>query len=382
MNYIANLTGVLQKNPRSADRRIVSAELLTIVESGPGSSPRPCWVATYLEQAISEFPEDAKISGAIRKLAAEYPEDFFLAAAKLLKDGATSPALRMVAGAMLRDNSFFVRLTNPARRSCDNAVRLFRTLLSVDPTLDFRLARLLPGRSGGNPDGVLTGGHAVRALDILDKTSTGPRLLSVLGRLHHCDDGRLSAKAALVVGKHRDNPDWTAKQLLRDDPRLRANAIEAFWGARSEAAVRILEGCAESASHRVAGNALVGLHLAGRPGVAEKVLAMSRSGEPGRRAAAAWVMRRIGSPGFVARLAELMRDESPGVRSMAIRAMVEIGRVDIGRVDIGRVQAAPEPEVPAETVAEERTETAPETTARKPVRRVWDFSILKLDQTR
>jgi len=40
-------------------------------------------------------------------------------------------------------------------------------------------------------------------------------------------------------------------------------------------------------------------------------------------------------------------------------------------VDIGRVQAAPEPEMPAETVAEG-----------KPVRRVWDFSILKLDQTR
>jgi hypothetical protein len=302
--------------------------LPTARESRPDVIPDQQWVTAYLGQAIAGFQSDLQTPRQLQHLARQYPDLFFAAAAKHLESDADSPAHRFLAALLLRQESLLDRLANPARGSCESAVLLFRRLLSVDPTLDFRLARMLPGRNDSISGKALSGGHAARAMDILDQTSQGQRLMSALGHLPNSSDARIAAKAALFVGRRMNNPAWTAKQLCREDQRLRANAVEASWGAKSEAAIRLLEDCAGDTSNRVVGNALIGLHLAECPDVAERALAVSRSEQPGLRATAAWAMGKIGSPAFIDRLTTLLRDEHPEVRSTAIRSLVEIRRAE------------------------------------------------------
>jgi hypothetical protein len=295
---------------------------------------------------MAYYNSDPQTPLLLRRLASEYPDLFFTAAAKYLQSEVESQAYRFLAALLVRQESFFERLANPGRCPCESAVQLFKRLLAVDPFLDFKLARMLPGRNDANPDRVLTGGHAVRAIDILDQTSTGQRLLPVIGHLPNSADARIAAKATLFVGRRVNNPAWIAKQMLSEDDRLRANAVEGAWGTTSDDAIRILKSCVEDANNRVAGNALIGLHRAGCPGVAEHALAMSESKEPGRRSTAAWAMGKIGSPAFIDRLTALLRDQHPNVRSTAIRSLVAIGH-ESKRLDATAAMEKPvEPEVP------------------------------------
>jgi hypothetical protein len=296
--------------------------------SQSAQAPDQEMVTAFLESAMADFEQNPKSVRLLRYLTTEYSDLFFTAASKCLQSEIEYKAFRFLAALLIRQASFFEWLTNPARCPIASAVDLFKRLLEFDPTLDFKLARMLPGRNDSTPDKVLAGTHGERAIDILDQTSAGQRLLSVLGHLPNSTDTRIASKAALFVGRRVNNPAWTAKQLFSEDPRLRANAIEAAWGAKSEATIRIFEECAEDENDRVAGNAVIGLHLAGCKDVPERVLAMCGSERPGRRSTMAWVMGKTGCRGFIDCLTALLRDKNALVRSTAIRALAEIRRAE------------------------------------------------------
>jgi hypothetical protein len=302
----------------------------------PGIVPDRRWVSVYLEQAVAHFHSDPKTPQLLRSLAKEYPELFFAEASKRVEEDADSPARKLLAALLLRQESLLERVTNPSH-SCARAIRLFKGLMTADPTLDFKLGRMLPGRDGETGEHVLSGKHAARAIEILDQTSPGQRLMSVIGHLPNCPDSHISSKAALFVGHRVNNPAWLAKQLDRKDPRwkdprIRANVVESAWGTKSEGAVKILEECVLDPNNRVAGNALIGLHLAGCPDTVDTALEMSRSTDPGRRSTAAWAMGKMGSAKFLSRMTELLRDENSKVRSTAVRSLAEIGRAEAARL--------------------------------------------------
>jgi HEAT repeats len=296
-----------------------------------GIVPDRQWVSVYLEQAVAHFHSEPKTPQLLRCLAKEYPELFFAEASKRVEDDADSPARKLLAALLLRQESLLERVTNPSQ-SCARAIRLFKGLMTADPTLDFKLGRMLPGRDGETGEHLLSGKHAARAIEILDQASPGQRLMSVIGHLPNCADSHISSKAALFVGHRVNNPAWLAKQLDRKDPRIRANVVESTWGTKSEVAVRILEECVLDSSNRVAGNALIGLHMAGCSDTVDKALEMSRSTDPGRRSTAAWAMGKMGSAKFLSRMTELLRDENPKVRSTAVRSLAEIGRAETVRL--------------------------------------------------
>jgi HEAT repeats len=297
----------------------------------PEMVPDRQWLSVYLEQAVAQFNSDPKTPQLLRCLAKEYPELFFAEASKRVEEDADSPARKLLAALLLRQESLLERVTNPSH-SCARAIRLFKGLMTADPTLDFKLGRMLPGRDGETGEHLLSGKHAARAIEILDHASPGQRLMSVIGHLPNSADSHISSKAALFVGHRVNNPAWLAKQLDRKDHRIRANVVESTWGTKSEVAVRILEECVLDPSNRVAGNALIGLHLAGCPDTVDRALEMSRSADPGRRSTAAWAMGKMGSAKFLTRMTELLRDENSKVRSSAVRSLAEIGRAEAVRL--------------------------------------------------
>jgi len=346
----------------------------------PGAGPDLQAIRTYIEKGLAVYGVDPRAARFLQRLASHYPDLFFTEAVRYLESNTDPRAERALAGLLIRQESFFARLTNPSGRSLESAVRLFRCLLRADPMLDLKLARMLSGRNDVDPDNVLTKENAARAIDILEQTSRGPRLFSVLGHLTTSADAKISAKAALFVGRRMDNPNWTAKQLLSENDRVRANALEAFWGSASHASLRILRECVSDGNNRVAGNALVGLHVAGHPGAEEVAISMSFAEDPGRRATAAWAMGRIGMPTFTRRLLELLGDESPNVRSAASKALARIESIEkplLNSTAADSIEIEESPEIPVSSVVDVGVEIDSSQASPEPLD---DTSILKLNR--
>jgi hypothetical protein len=332
----------------------------------PGSDcPDQAWMSEQVRQAVAEFDSDPKLRHVLRNLARDYPQLFLTAALSHLESGAQSSADGFLAAQVLRQDSVFERLTDPVRYTWERAIRIFRRLQDFDPTVDFRLARMLPGRSESGSGCVLNSKHAARAIDILERISQGQRLLSVLGHLPNYPDPQISAKAALFISRRTNNQAWMEKQMVREDPRVRANALEGAWGSQSATSRRFLKECLGDPNNRVAGNALIGLHMAGCPEIVELAVEMSKSEDPARRSTAAWAMGKIRVAEFIPRLTALLRDESAKVKSAAIRSLVEIGRVETARAETARAAAAAA--IMEEDARRQAAELAPPPEPEKPV---------------
>jgi hypothetical protein len=286
-------------------------------------------IEKYLERAVEEFETTSLATQLMRRLATESPEFFLTAAMKYLNTNEQSNAHRLMTVLVLRRDDLLDQLASPAFGTRETAIKLFQRFSAVDPAFDVKMARRLPGRSYWSQSDAFDVAQSTRALDILDETSRGRRLVPILGHLPENPDSRISAKATLFVGRRVQNPAWTAKQLTKPDERVRANAVEALWGVNSQPAVKLLEDCVADRNNRVVGNALVGLHIAGNDGVPTEVLMLSRDGKPEKRCTAAWAMGRIGLPNLTPRLTELIRDEHPQVRGMALRSMLQMRRLEV-----------------------------------------------------
>ncbi len=294
-------------------------------------------VDRLLERALEEFDNNPLALQFIRRLSIEGSDLFFDAAMRHLKGSRESNGHRMLAILLLKRDRLQDEIVNPRAGSREDAIELVRRFLAVDPSFDVKLARRLPGRSYSSAES-LTGLSAARALDVLDHTSRGRRLLPIVGHLPQSSDPKLSSKATLFVGRRVQSPAWVVQQLKRPEQRVRASAVESLWGLNGPEVLRILEGCAGDRNNRVVGNALVGLHLAGSPDAAGEILGMSRQAADSRRLTAAWALGQLKGEPFAHRLTELMRDENPAVRGMALRSSLSARRLELLRPAVGQLR--------------------------------------------
>ena len=307
------------------------------------------FVDGYLDRSMAEFETNPVASQLMRRMAKEFADLFVLSAMRYLDTNDESNAHRFLATLVLPIPAIFDQLSDPALRSLERAIRLLRRFLAIDPSFDVQLARRLPDRTGANHATAFDSVRASRTLDMLEETSTGRRLLAVVGHLHNSPDPRIRSRAVLFIGRRLQSPEWIQKQLERTDPRARANAIESIWGLDSPRVISLLEGCVGDENNRVAGNALVGLSLAKADGAADEIVRWSERSEAGFRATAAWIMGRVGDLGFIEPLQKLIRDDCVQVKRAALRAMVRIKRAE-GEVAAAR-EAAEVVEQPADGVA-------------------------------
>jgi HEAT repeat protein len=142
---------------------------------------------------------------------------------------------------------------------------------------------------------------------------------------------------------------------MRNDPSVRANAVESIWGLKSPTAQTLLEVCTGDSSSHVAGNALVGLHKLGKPGIVEQINSMASGANHTVRSTAAWTMGRIGDSAFVDPLTELMRDDHPEVRGAALRSLLQIRKAEAAAPEVVPlvVEEPPVPEVAPEVIMPE-----------------------------
>src|ERR1700733_1472234 len=134
-------------------------------------------VDTYLARAMEEFDSNHLSTRLIRRLAEEFPGFFLASALRHLTSTKQSNALRFLSTVAIRQPAMFDYLTSPDASTRENAVNLFRRFLDIDPSFDVKLAERLPNRRESNLADALDSLHSTRALDILDQTSHGRRLL-------------------------------------------------------------------------------------------------------------------------------------------------------------------------------------------------------------
>lgn len=279
-------------------------------------------------RAVENFETDRANAIVLRRLAKEDPASFVERGLEILRAGADTPVSGCLADLLLKMPSFFLALCDPRNLKYEDALALAARLMARDPIFDTRLAQCLPGRGDKSAE-MLRGAAAERALDILDEVSIGQRLIPILSHLTTHSDARLSSKVALILGKRVQNLGW-AKRIIEEavDPRLRANAIESVWGSRFPEVVDIFREYLTDNHHRVVGNCIVGLQIAGETDAIRIVEKVAADPQPDFRMAAAWAMGKMGDAAFVERLSPLLKDSSLGVRRAAFRSIRLIREIE------------------------------------------------------
>src|SRR5947209_20456330 len=107
-----------------------------------------CLMLGFLQRAVNEFNSNVAAPGIMRRLANERPGIFFIAAVRLLRDAAETPARRHLAGLLLNQPEAIARLMDLRQFTRLDTALLFKRLMEVDQMLDVRVARELPGRHG------------------------------------------------------------------------------------------------------------------------------------------------------------------------------------------------------------------------------------------
>jgi HEAT repeat protein len=275
-----------------------------------------------LKTTMDEYGTNFLAPRRMRELAQGDPAAFFTAALWLLHSEPDSAGRRHLYQLLLDSPEFLPQLTNPELFSIPEALELCLKLMRIDPLLDVKIARMMPGRADA---ALLSTPQVLRTLDILSEISPGTRLIPILGHLTHHGNRRISSKAALLLGRRIRNREWVERHLTAQDARIRANVIEALWGLDAPYARKIMQECVQDNHNRVAGNALFGLHLLGHKDVCRHLQDMMKDPRAEFRSTAAWVMGKAGSREFMDPLLKLAEDQVEGVRRTAQQALASIG---------------------------------------------------------
>ena len=274
-----------------------------------------------LERAFDSSAILCNLGPALRQLVSRAPTAFCAAVLSVLPS-LKDPVRRHLYESAAECREFWIELFRAGSFSRPQLLQVCRYFMTIENLLDVRLARLTSGRRCD--DGQLDSETTVRILDLLDELSSGNRLILLLNHLTRHPDCRIAAKATLLVGRRLRNPDWVADHLDSKDGRVRASTVEGLWGSRSPATRNSLWASLNDKNNRVVGNALIGLHQIGEPGVNEFLKRMIEDSRPPFRWTAAWVMGQIGAEVFLEDLERALRDKEAHVQRAAERALEAI----------------------------------------------------------
>jgi len=213
-----------------------------------------------------------------------------------------------------------VPVCDPALMGIEEELALTRDLFELDPSLDMKLARRLPG----NPAGTVRDEVVQRVLVLLHSIPENPRILPMVIKLLRHPSPNVRSKAALVIGRVSKTPQLIEGLLSEPDPRMRANAVESLWGMDSAGVRAVLLEAAEDPNNRVVGNALLGLYGLGDTGAILRILRMAAHPKAEFRATAAWAMARTGNPRFLPALAQMVREGDRTARTWVFRAIAKL----------------------------------------------------------
>ncbi len=308
--------------------------------------------STEIDLPLQRLVDDVRSDSAVckrdlRRLLERDCAGFLQAACRILKvsgdKAGVGPLLELLWSSSLALNS----LIDPSLLPLAAAKALAKRWVAFDPMLDIKLLQI--GFPLGEDDtiAVVEMGRPKRALDIVSGLPPNRHVLLSLAKLLRHPDAQVRSKAALLYARASRNPEWVRKMLAGPDARIRANAVEGLWDAKSPFSAALFREAVLDPDHRVAANALIGLHRSGEADstVRDVLENMVRNLNPLVRAAAAFAIGQIADANCPSILEGLLRDSDPGVRGEALRALIRFRRQD--RMDVTTEPATTEAPVDA-----------------------------------
>lgn len=222
------------------------------------------------------------------------------------------------------DPEVFLKICDPARTSVFEALGLLHVLRQSDPQVDLRLVRRLMPEQGVDEPHLQD-----RVLVLLEATLEGPKLLPQLLQIYRVANERTRARLTTVIARCHRNREWLEDRMRDPDSRVRANAVEAFWGDDSPEAIQLFRRGVQDTAPRVVANSALGLYRAGS--VESLAVLAHRLGESPAfpdRSSGAWAMGKTGDARFQKVLATLLKDPNPQVRRNAFRSVGELRKPD------------------------------------------------------
>jgi hypothetical protein len=236
---------------------------------------------------------------------------------KYVNDGA--PWLFLIS-LLLQDGGLQKALMEPTMFTVEEAAMVARVARKVDPSLEVRLGRFVQEslRTQAAAENVVK--DAARMMDILALVSNPQRLLPMLSQLSQHSDSFIRSKVTLLQGRIQQNPRVARTRLGDEDPRVRANAIEAIWGATDSESIALFQEAAFDSNRRVSMNALYGLYMAGHMEILPLVHAKALDIDQHTAHSVLWMMGEAGDPRFLPLISNLLPTSKDRFRSGLLKA--------------------------------------------------------------
>jgi hypothetical protein len=258
---------------------------------------------------------------AIREMFVLDPVGFPPAVAELLGSGPELPGTSYLMAMLIADPDWLRSVCNPDKYTMDQALDLVRRAHKLDPSTELKLAKMLaPLRFSTTAETRF----ASRVLEVLERSPDPATALPALRQLVQSPNANVRSKAALLIGRINQNPQWADQGDSEVDWRVSANAVESLWGLATPAAREAFFKAALHENHRIAANGIVGLYRMGDECAIPFLFHLSDSTTPFCRAASVWAMGHLEDPRFVPRLTRLMSDPDEMTRKGAFKAVARI----------------------------------------------------------
>jgi HEAT repeat protein len=271
--------------------------------------------AASVQEALQNLPgSDAeRLSALFRKARKTFPSEVTQACLCYLAQKGLDASGQKMALWLAAEVKYLKVLFDPTALPAETASKAVAALLKADPQF---LSRLL------KDVGALTSTpQLLRALSLATADSAP---LPWLKKIAQHPDDHVRSRAVKLLCEIRPDKGQIEKQMLDDNARVRANAIEALWNLKTAEATEIFESALTDVNHRVVANALVGLHLQGWPEAFVKIAELCQSQQVPVRRAMAWCLGHIQDERGITLLQTLSKDPAPVVRNRALRSLLAL----------------------------------------------------------
>jgi hypothetical protein len=270
-------------------------------------------IAENLEWAQLYFASDP--AGSLATLEEMYRTDrdqLLTEAIRLLSESGENPGTIGVVAFLLRKNEVLPLLCQSA---APRAARMALAKLAV--RADAQLNDAIAARILDDP------GPDLRRnlLEILSHTHARAEVVTRLAGLVYDPNPRVQSKVLLLLARVAPEGEWVSQGLSAEDPRVRANVVEALWKQKSEFARRTFLAASSDPHHRVAANAIYGLYQLGDPVALPKIRGLLLDNDASHRRAGLWLVERTGDPRYLAVLGRLIGKVEPETRARCLRVI-------------------------------------------------------------
>jgi hypothetical protein len=267
--------------------------------------------------AESEADKFSKFFLKIRKM---FPTEVTEACLRYLAQKGLDDAGRSMAFWLVLDGKCFRTLFEASDLQSDVVFKATAALRKADPQFPTKFVR--------EAEQLTVPVKILRALYLAPAIGDYSALLPWMKKLTLHSDEHVRSRAVKLVCEIRPSKSQIDRQMMDENARVRANAIEALWNVNTPEAIEIFKTATTDGNHRVVINALIGLHLQGSAAAFGQMVDLCQSPQIPFRMAIAWCLGFIRDERGIASLQTLSKDASPIVRKRALRSLLALQPAD------------------------------------------------------